>query len=243
MQTAVCCRFARTDTRAFVYHTDAISPILLPEEEINAPAFHSSFVLVCVIPLSLRNRARSTEGQSCAGVVESMVTRGGREDTTNNGHGNVGRSEEEMRRGSSTAPLGRSAAGTGAGGKQSSSYSIMNNTFRVDARYSGLKAIGKGSFGIVCSAFDEKQVRKRKKGMRASCTIDTLYYRQLCIPTTRTWTFIRCFLLLRTKSRYSYSLMMFDASFCWRSMSANSGRLAYVRVPRARPAWIACRQQ
>lgn len=146
-------------------------PILLPAEDRNAPVFRSSFVLVCVIPLSLRTRAKSTEGQSCAGVVESMVTRGGREDTTNNGHGNVGRSEEEMRRGSSTAPLGRSAAGTGAGGKQSSSYSIMNNTFRVDARYSGLKAIGKGSFGIVCSAFDEKQVRKKKRRrdeMRAS---------------------------------------------------------------------------
>ena len=41
----------------------------------------------------------------------------------------------------------------------SSSYSIMNNTFRVDSRYSALKAIGKGSFGFVCSAMDEKQVR------------------------------------------------------------------------------------
>lgn len=40
----------------------------------------------------------------------------------------------------------------------SSSYSIMNNTFRVDSRYSALKAIGKGSFGFVCSAMDEKQV-------------------------------------------------------------------------------------
>lgn len=40
----------------------------------------------------------------------------------------------------------------------SSSYSIMNNTFRVDSRYSGLKAIGKGSFGFVCSGLDEKQV-------------------------------------------------------------------------------------
>lgn len=41
----------------------------------------------------------------------------------------------------------------------SSSYSVMNNTFRVDSRYSALKAIGKGSFGFVCSALDEKQVR------------------------------------------------------------------------------------
>ncbi len=39
------------------------------------------------------------------------------------------------------------------------SYSIMNNIFRVDSRYSALKAIGKGSFGFVCSAQDEKQVR------------------------------------------------------------------------------------
>ncbi|CAM9320624.1 unnamed protein product [Ectocarpus sp. 12 AP-2014] len=51
----------------------------------------------------------------------------------------------------------------GAGGEGSlaeSSYSIMNNTFRVDSRYSGLKAIGKGSFGFVCSALDEKQGKK-----------------------------------------------------------------------------------
>ncbi|CAM9583608.1 unnamed protein product, partial [Pylaiella littoralis] len=42
----------------------------------------------------------------------------------------------------------------------SSSYSIMNNTFRVDSRYSGLKAIGKGSFGFVCSGLDEKQGKR-----------------------------------------------------------------------------------
>lgn len=35
----------------------------------------------------------------------------------------------------------------------------MSNTFRVDSRYTHLKAIGRGSFGVVCSAFDEKQVR------------------------------------------------------------------------------------
>eukprot|EP00903_Cladosiphon_okamuranus_P016344 g15072.t1 len=42
----------------------------------------------------------------------------------------------------------------------SSSYSIMNNTFRVDSRYTALKAIGKGSFGFVCSAVDEKQGKR-----------------------------------------------------------------------------------
>lgn len=47
---------------------------------------------------------------------------------------------------------------TAAAAPASSSYSIMNNTFRVDSRYSGLKAIGKGSFGFVCSGLDEKQV-------------------------------------------------------------------------------------
>lgn len=63
--------------------------------------------------------------------------------------------EEEFKRsGSSTAP----AAGDAGGGGTESSYSIMNNTFRVDSRYSALKAIGKGSFGFVCSASDEKQV-------------------------------------------------------------------------------------
>lgn len=45
----------------------------------------------------------------------------------------------------------------------SSSYSIMNNTFRVDSRYSGLKAIGKGSFGFVCSGLDEKQVQQQQQ--------------------------------------------------------------------------------
>lgn len=44
------------------------------------------------------------------------------------------------------------------GPRASSSYSIMNHTFRVNARYSALKAVGKGSFGVVCSAADEKQV-------------------------------------------------------------------------------------
>ncbi|CAM9491170.1 unnamed protein product, partial [Ectocarpus fasciculatus] len=48
----------------------------------------------------------------------------------------------------------------GEGSPAESSYSIMNNTFRVDSRYSGLKAIGKGSFGFVCSALDEKQGKK-----------------------------------------------------------------------------------
>lgn len=63
--------------------------------------------------------------------------------------------EEEFKRsGSSTAPV----AGDAGGGGTESSYSIMNNTFRVDSRYSALKAIGKGSFGFVCSASDEKQV-------------------------------------------------------------------------------------
>jgi len=37
--------------------------------------------------------------------------------------------------------------------------SIMENTFRVDARYSGFSEIGKGSFGVVCSAYDSMQVR------------------------------------------------------------------------------------
>lgn len=59
------------------------------------------------------------------------------------------------KRGSSTAPVAGGIVGRGT----ESSYSIMNNTFRVDARYSALKAIGKGSFGIVCSALDEKQVQ------------------------------------------------------------------------------------
>lgn len=47
----------------------------------------------------------------------------------------------------------------------SSSYSIMNNTFRVDSRYSALKAIGKGSFGFVCSAMDEKQVLQQSSNI------------------------------------------------------------------------------
>lgn len=47
----------------------------------------------------------------------------------------------------------------GKGGPDSNSYSIMENTFRVNARYSGLRALGKGSFGIVCSALDATQVR------------------------------------------------------------------------------------
>lgn len=67
--------------------------------------------------------------------------------------------EEDFKRsGSSTVPVAGTAGGAGGGGTESS-YSIMNNTFRVDSRYSGLKAIGKGSFGFVCSASDEKQVK------------------------------------------------------------------------------------
>ena len=67
--------------------------------------------------------------------------------------------EEDFKRsGSATAPVAATAGGAGGGGTESS-YSIMNNTFRVDSRYSGLKAIGKGSFGFVCSASDEKQVQ------------------------------------------------------------------------------------
>lgn len=57
-----------------------------------------------------------------------------------------------------SARRGRAAASAEGGAPESTSYSIMQNTFRVDPRYSGLKAVGKGSFGIVCSALDSKQV-------------------------------------------------------------------------------------
>lgn len=63
----------------------------------------------------------------------------------------------------------------------SSSYSIMNNTFRVDSRYSALKAIGKGSFGFVCSAQDEKQVRRPPRG-----NVGTLHHCRLAHSRPRT---------------------------------------------------------
>ncbi|CAM9721268.1 unnamed protein product [Chrysoparadoxa australica] len=40
------------------------------------------------------------------------------------------------------------------------SYTVLGNVFRVDPRYKDLKAIGKGSYGIVCSAYDQKQAKK-----------------------------------------------------------------------------------
>lgn len=66
------------------------------------------------------------------------------------------------------------AKGGAAGSLAESSYSIMNNTFRVDSRYSGLKAIGKGSFGFVCSALDEKQV-PHSSCVKAFCTAPWCY--------------------------------------------------------------------
>ncbi|CAN0042395.1 unnamed protein product, partial [Phaeothamnion confervicola] len=45
-------------------------------------------------------------------------------------------------------------------GASEDGYTIMGNVFRVDARYKDLKAIGKGSYGVVCSAVD---VKRRKK--------------------------------------------------------------------------------
>lgn len=81
--------------------------------------------------------------------------------------------EVSARRGSSTAPVA-------AGG--ASSYSIMNNTFRVDARYSALKAIGKGSFGIVCSATDEKQVCQLQLRV---CLLSAMYLLYLCCEHER----------------------------------------------------------
>lgn len=74
--------------------------------------------------------------------------------------------EEEAGGGCGGNGGGSIAVQGGAGGEGSlaeSSYSIMNNTFRVDSRYSGLKAIGKGSFGFVCSALDEKQVTRVRR--------------------------------------------------------------------------------
>ncbi|CAM9812898.1 unnamed protein product [Ascophyllum nodosum] len=59
-----------------------------------------------------------------------------------------------------SARRGRAAASAEGGAPESTSYSIMQNTFRVDPRYSGLKAVGKGSFGIVCSALDSKQGKR-----------------------------------------------------------------------------------
>lgn len=45
-------------------------------------------------------------------------------------------------------------------GRQEACYSVMSSTFRVDRNsYSGLKAIGRGAFGVVCSASGETQVR------------------------------------------------------------------------------------
>lgn len=37
-------------------------------------------------------------------------------------------------------------------------YSIMSSAFRVGQRYSGLRGVGQGSYGVVCSAWDAHQV-------------------------------------------------------------------------------------
>ncbi|CAM9543585.1 unnamed protein product [Discosporangium mesarthrocarpum] len=39
-------------------------------------------------------------------------------------------------------------------------YTVFQQPFRVGLRYCNLKAIGKGSYGIVCSATDNKQAKK-----------------------------------------------------------------------------------
>jgi serine/threonine protein kinase len=60
-------------------------------------------------------------------------------------------------------------------GEREVSYTILGNVFKVDPRYKDLKAVGKGSYGIVCSALDtrcDKRVAIKKITPMAQQTVD-----------------------------------------------------------------------
>eukprot|EP00953_Heterococcus_sp_UTEX-ZZ885_P021901 12180-Heterococcus_DN1.PRE.1 len=60
-------------------------------------------------------------------------------------------------------------------GEREVSYTILGNVFKVDPRYKDLKAVGKGSYGIVCSALDtrcDKRVAIKKITPMAQAAVD-----------------------------------------------------------------------